>query len=741
MAKNLVIVESPTKCRTIKKFLGKDYEIKASMGHLRDLPKGEMGVDVTKGFDIKYVVDRAKSKVVKDLRNSAQKAQVIFLAPDHDREGEAIAWHLTHILKDSIKGKPVHRITFNQITKRAILVSIDKPTSLDLDMVNSQQARRVLDRIVGYNVSPLLWRVVAKNLSAGRVQSVALRMVCEKEELIRAFVPKEFWSFAAVCQKNEYEPFTATMTKWMGKKVDINTKKSADAVQAKLKKSDARLDSITKKTKKIRPLPPFITSSLQQTASSVLGFSPKKTMMVAQRLYEGVNIGSQTQGLITYMRTDSFRMANEAIASIRKIVQKQFGKTSLSSKTNVFKNRKAAQDAHEAIRPTDCSITPREISQILPKDQFKLYQLIWKRAVATQMTPCVVAQKKAVVAIGEGTFEARSSSVQEKGFTACYDKYFIPLGQKIDDVYKAGDAVDIKDWEQKQNFTKPPSRFTDGLLVKELEQKGIGRPSTYASIISTIVARTYVKLVKKQLVATELGMVVNKFLVSEFDSFFNFEFTSVMESELDEIELGKVEWKGFITKYYSSISSLIEQVDIKKAKKELEEPTDIICEKCGKPMVVKWGRAGRFIACTGFPKCRNLKNFSLDDKGKIVIEKQEDKKQEVLDEKCPKCSSALVKKKGRFGEFIACSNYPKCKFTKSLSLGISCPVCDGEIVERRGKKGKFYACSLYPKCKFASNRKPVNLSCPNCQNPYLVEAGRGGKTPAKKCPKCKTDFK
>ena len=739
MAKNLVIVESPAKCKTISKFLDKDFELKASMGHIRDLPKGSMGIEIDKNFKIKYVTDKSKSKIIKALKNSAEKAKTVYLASDHDREGEAIAWHLTYILKNQLKNKDIYRITFNEITKNAIKNAIKNPGQINLDMVNSQQARRVLDRLVGYSVSPLLWKVISKGLSAGRVQSAALRIVCEKDAIIKDFIPKEFWTFDSVFEKRGAKPFRAELTKFKGKKLKIDNEKNASQLLNTLKDSQAKIKSIITKEKKHHPLPPFITSSLQQAASTYLNFSPKKTMMVAQKLYEGINIGNQTIGLITYMRTDSFRMAKQAIDNIKETIKTVFGKEYLAKKTNIFKNKKRSQDAHEAIRPTNPSITPQSIQNELSVEQFKLYNLIWQRAIATQMSLCIVDSTKIDVAVGEAIFEAKGATIKSDGFSKCYTQYKITTGEILDLSYKENDVLIVSSLKNSQKFTKPPPHYSAASLVKELETLGIGRPSTYASTISTIVSRNYVKTVKKSLIATNLGFAVNSFLIACFDSFFNSSFTSDIEQELDNIELGKTDWKKFLTKYYNSIYSLIVAVDIKKAKNSLQETTDIICDKCGNLLIKKWGKMGEFLACSAFPKCRNIKNFIVNKDGKIEI-KDSANEIEFLEERCPKCSNQLLIKKGKFGRFIACSNFPKCKFTKSFSVGVKCPKCDGDIVERGGKKGTFYSCSNYPKCKFAITNKPINLECPICKNGFIVELPKESEF-TKQCPNCKEKFK
>jgi len=728
MAKDLIIVESPTKAKTIGKFLKGKYNIKASMGHIRDLPKKTIGVDIEKNFKPKYVSDTRQKKIVKELKTAVKEAETIYLASDHDREGEAIAWHLVESLKKEIKDKNIYRIIFNQITKDAIRKAISNPTKIDQNKVNSQQARRILERLVGYNVSPFLWKVITKSLSAGRVQSVALRIICEREDEIQKFEPKEYWKIEANLNKNELASFKAILTKIDGKKAELSNKEEADKIFADIKKNEFILQKIVASKRKVSPLPPYITSTLQQDASRVLGYSPKRTMSIAQQLYEGINIAGEAVGLITYMRTDSLRVASEAIASCRKLISERFGEKELSAKTTVFKSKKSAQDAHEAIRPSSPFRTPESIADGLSKEQLKLYTLIWQRFVATQMNPILLNSTKLEIAVSNTAFEAKGSTILEKGFSKVYPHSIIILGENIDKNYVEKDALNCQKLDALQKFTKPPARFTEASLIKELESNGIGRPSTYANITSTIRLRNYVLLIQRKFHPTDLGMTVNKFLVSNFASFFNVEFTAEMEDSLDKVEIGDTEWHELLKKYFSSLSELMENVDLKKAKQNLIVKTEHKCDKCDSEMILKWGRNGQFLACSNFPECKNIKNFKKDENGKIKIVEPE-----KLDEKCPQCESDLIIKTGRFGKFIACSDYPTCKFAKPFTIGIKCPDCeDGEITEKKSKKGKFYSCTNYPKCKFITNFKPVKLSCPECGHYYLEEHPKN----IKKCPKC-----
>ncbi len=738
MGKNLIIVESPAKAKTISKFLNNKFIVKASAGHIRDLPKKTIGVDIENGFKAKYVTDRSKSKIIKELREKAKDADAIYLASDHDREGEAIAWHILHVLKAEAKGKDVYRIVFNEITKKAIQKAMDTPGDIDMNKVDAQQARRILDRLVGYSISPVLWKVITSSLSAGRVQSVALRLICEKEEAIKAFVPVEFWSVEAVFSKDTLKPFKASLATWKGKAISKNVGSEKDALEIfdAIKEQQFNLDNIEKKQRKIHPGPAYITSTLQQDASRVLNFPPKKTMMLAQQLYEGIQVNSEHVGLISYMRTDSVRISNEAIASCRDLIQNTLGSSNLSSKPRIFSNKSKAQDAHEAIRPTDCKRLPADVKDFLENDQYRLYNLIWQKFVATQMAPIVVDSLQLSINGGEAVFKTSGSTIASPGFLKVYPHYSVSMGEEIDAGYNEGNSLKTNEMEPLQHFTKPPARFTEASLIKELESKGIGRPSTYASILNTIIQRAYVELIAKRLAPTNLGDTVNKFLVNNFDSFFNSEFTAEMESGLDEIEYGKFNWQELIGKYYSAIKDLIDKVDVKKAKEKLIQETDIECDKCHSKMVIKWGRKGEFLACPNYPECSNIKNFTREEDGTIKI-----KEEPKLDENCPECGNALLIKNGRFGKFIACSNYPKCKFTKPFTTGIKCPECkDGDILEKKSKKQKvFYSCSKYPECKFSTWNKPVNMSCPECNHPYVEEVTKNGKT-TKVCPNCKQEI-
>ena len=738
MPKGLIIVESPAKASTISKFLDHKFNVKASMGHIRDLPSKEMGVDIEKDFAPKYLIDLKKKKIIEELKVAMGEADSVYLASDHDREGEAIAWHLQQVLKKEIADKPVHRIIFNEITRKAIQESISHPGPIDMQKVDAQQARRILDRFVGYLISPILWKVISKDLSAGRVQSVALRLICEREAEIQSFVPKEFWKVETSFYKDKLPSFKGTLEHWQGKKAEIENQELAEQIIKAINGKDARLLKRSDSIRSVEPYPAFITSTLQQDASRLLNLSANKTMQIAQELYEGVDLDGERTGLITYMRTDSLRIAEEANYACRNLIEERFGKDYVHKSVRHYKNKNKAQDAHEAIRPTDPFKTPEAVAKYLSKDQLKLYTLIWQRFIATQMKPLKLKHTEVKVGIGEAQFASSGNEVNDDGFMKAWPYYSFPAGEKIANEYKEEDALLYEPFIPSQHFTTPPSRFTEASLIKELEAKGIGRPSTYASIITTIRVRKYVAMEKKSFVPTELGIQVNRFLVEKFDSIFNVKFTAEMEDKLDEVEYGKVIWHKLISQYYNQLLKLIGLIDVKQEKKDLQEVTDLVCDVCKKgKMVIKWGKQKQYLSCSRFPDCKNIKSFSKDADGKIKIEEPEQ-----LDEKCPQCESPLLLRNGRFGEFIACSTYPKCKYSRSISLGVKCPECgEGEVVKRSSKKGKlFYSCSTYPKCKWISNDKPVPIACAECGNPFLYEKYSKANGEFKLCPKCKKEY-
>jgi len=730
--KSLIIVESPTKTKTLKKFLGKGFEIQATLGHVKDLPKKKLGVDIENGFAPAYETIVGKGKVIDLLKKSAKSASIIYLALDPDREGEAIAQHVAEIL-DADPDK-VKRAVFDEITERAVKEGIANAGSINKDRAFAQQARRILDRIVGYKVSPILWKTISKRLSAGRVQSVALRLICEREDAIEAFKPTEYWSISAEF-KAKAGQFIANLATVDGKKIQISNNVDATKIVEEVKSEKFSIRKVKVEKKSRNPLPPFITSTMQQEAARRLYFSTQKTMRVAQSLYEGVEIGEAgSVGLITYMRTDSVRISNEALSSVRSVISQVYGKGYLPDKANHYKNRNRAQDAHEAVRPTYFEYSPQEIKIHLTKDQFKLYSLIWERFIASQMMPAQILQTSIECAGGRFLFRASGSQIVFDGFLRVYEDFKEEDangedGEQLLPAIKEGENLKILGVNPKQHFTKPPPRYTEASLVKELESKGIGRPSTYAQIIDTLEKRKYTEIQQRRFFPTELGRVVNKVLTNNFDRIFNVEFTAEMETELDKVELGTHNWQKVLQEFYVPFHKNLLEVEARKSeiKKETTKPTGIKCDKCGGEMVEKWGRHGKFLACSAYPNCKNTK--PLDGQNG----------DQTTNEQCPECGSGLVVKNGRFGRFLACSKYPDCKFTKSFTTGVKCPeeVCDGEIVERRSRKGKpFYSCSNYPKCKFAMWNKPVKQSCPQCDNSYQVEKYSKAKGNYLACPKC-----
>ena len=745
MGKSLLIVESPTKVNTLKKIVGKDFIIKASVGHLKDLPKKKLGVDVDNDFAPEYITIRGKGKILQELKTAAKKCDMIYLAPDPDREGEAIAHHIGNEVARFTKGKIV-RVTFNEITKKAVLEAIKNPTELNNNRVNAQQARRILDRLVGYKISPILWKKVHRGLSAGRVQSVALRIVCEREREILAFEPREYWSITLELEGSEKPQFQAKLFKIDGDKAEVANKAEADEILKGLEGAKPVLEDIVKKERKRNPSAPFITSTLQQEASRKLNFSPKKTMMLAQRLYEGIAMGRKgTVGLITYMRTDSVKLSDQALEEVRAFIPERYGKEFLPGTPNLYKSKKSAQEAHEAIRPTDVLLEPSTIKESLEKDMFRLYQLIWSRFVSCQMVPAVLDTTQFDVKMGKFLFRSNGSILKFAGFMKVYVESqddekgdAVQSSGKADDrllpALKKGEELKVQEVLPEQHFTQPPARFSEAMLVKELEDKGVGRPSTYAATISVIKDRDYIQNVDRRLQPVELGFMINDLLVENFPDIMTTEFTSKMEEQLDDIEAGKLEWVDALRSFYTPFKADLEKAEekMKDFKAEVEE-TDEVCEKCDQPMIIKWGRFGKFMACTGYPECKNTKDLG----GKS--DSEDGAKDDEVEGNCDKCDSPLIMKRGRFGKFIACSNYPECKFTKAIGLGITCPeeACEGEIAARRSKKGRtFYGCTKYPDCKFTSWDKPVAEACPECKNPFLIEKWKKNEDPSTLCPSC-----
>jgi DNA topoisomerase-1 len=718
--KSLLIVESPAKARTLGKFLGKNFVIKASVGHVKDLPKKELGVDVEKNFEPKYVVIEGKAKILRELKKAAKNAERILLAPDPDREGEAIAWHIAEELNsDSDK---VFRVVFNEITEKAVTEAVKKPRKIDINLVNAQQARRVLDRLVGYKLSPLLWRKVQRGLSAGRVQSVALRFVVDREREINAFKSKEYWSVTAEIEGKEPPPFNARLFRINDQKVDITNESEAKNIVETVSGKTFAVENIEKKKRKRFPAPPFITSTLQQEASRKLRFFAKKTMLIAQQLYEGLDLGTEGSiGLITYMRTDSVRVATEAQKEAKDFISGKFGADYAPPKHHVYKSKKTAQEAHEAVRPTSVFRTPESIKGYLTKDQYQLYSLIWNRFLASQMSVALFDQTSVDIKAEKCIFRATGTVVKFPGFMSLYTEGVDEATEEegLLPALKEGDVLKTISILPKQHFTQPPARYTEATLVKDLEAKGIGRPSTYAAIISTIQQRKYAEKTDGRFKPSELGVVVTDLLIEKFPELMDAGFTAKMENNLDKIEGAVYKWvkvvKDFYVPFDRELKGALESLG--RVKPE-DIPTDEKCEKCGKPMIIKWGRHGRFMACSGFPECKNAK--PLEQQGTEPGTQSTDIEQ--TDEKCGKCGAPMVLKSGRFGKFLACSEYPKCKTTKPVGTGVKCPEDGGEIVERRTKRGKiFFSCSNYPKCKFATWYKPVGKNCPDCGADFLVE--------------------
>lgn len=704
--KHLVVVESPAKAKTIERILGPDYKVMASMGHLRDLPKRTMGVDIENGFAPEYVNSTDRANVIKDLQKAANQCCDILLATDPDREGEAISWHLSKLLDVNPEDKV--RIAFHEITPPAIREAIRDPEPIDLDRVDAQQARRVLDRLVGYKLSPWLWRQVYRGLSAGRVQSVATRLICEREEEIRAFVPVEYWSIEAMYKTEKKESFKAKLTQIDGKDAELHNGEETDAAVKGIEGKEAEVTAVTKSRKQRKTKPPYTTSTMQQDAVNKLNFSSKKTMMLAQNLYEGVEIpGHGHVGLITYMRTDSTRISDEMIKQVRPYISETYGEDYLPAKPNVFSKSKEAQDAHEAIRPTSLSFPPSALSGILSRDQLRLYTLIWNRFIASQMAPQIQQSTSATLQCGIYTLKATGVHVLFDGFTIMQpskkkdseESDFLPP-------LKKGDIVKNTKVNGEQHFTAPPPRYTEASLIKTLEEKGIGRPSTYAPILDTIQKRRYVTKENKQFVPTEVGFKVTELLKKYFEGIINVDFTANLENWLDKIAEGKATYKKVMTDFYKVFAAELESanVEAEKDKKENQEVSDVTCEKCGAKMIVKMGRYGKYLACPNYPNCKNIKPYSLAEGP-----------EEVSDVKCDACGTLMVYRTGPYGRYLKC---PSCGANKAIVIdtGIVCPKChEGHMVQRRSHRGRiFYGCSRYPKCDMALWNEPINQFCETC---------------------------
>jgi DNA topoisomerase-1 len=784
MAKALVIVESPAKAKTINKYLGRGYTVIASMGHVRDLPKSKLGVDVDDGFTPVYEPLASRKKVLAELRAAAKDATDIYVATDPDREGEAIGWHLAEEL--GTRKKKIHRLMFNEITKKAVLEALKHPGSIDLKMVDAQQARRVLDRLVGYKISPILWDKVRRGLSAGRVQSVALKLICDREKEIGKFVPEEYWHVFAMLAGPQPPEFEAKLVKRGDETIKVGNEEEAKKVLRDLDGAAFIVSSVATKERKRNAAPPFITSKLQQTAR----FPVKRTMQIAQQLYEGVELqglgADEPVGLITYMRTDSARVSEDALAAVREHIGSVYGAEYVPEKPNVFKAKADAQDAHEAIRPTSMEYDPERVRPYLTPEQYSLYRLIWNRFVASQMPPATFDETTVDVQAGDYLFRVKGTVPKFPGWLAAYAAapdetatLSVPASgaaskeEEGDDSASGvlpplaeGDRLELKALRPEQKFTQPPPRFTEATLVKELEENGIGRPSTYASIIGVLQDREYTNKVEGRFKPTALGMIITDLLIKSFDDILDVEYTRGLEEDLDRIEQGKADYKGTLTTFYKKFKK-----DLAKAGKEMQNlkegiKTEEVCDRCGKPMVIKVGKFGPFVACSGYPDCTNTRELEKSDPGETVEADEEicencgkpmvlkrgrfgqflactgypeckttrklltsggslkaAKPDQILDEKCPRCESNLVIKQGRFGEFTACTKYPECKYVKLKGTGVMCPNNDkGEIVERKSRRGKaFYGCSNYPDCEFTLWKRPVAEACPTCGTPFLLE--------------------
>jgi DNA topoisomerase I len=753
MPKSLLIVESPTKAKTLGRYLGKDFIVKASVGHIKDLPRNKLGIDLEKDFQADYQLIREKKKVVKELSAAAAKADFIFLGPDPDREGEAIAWHIAEEIQAG--KKPIHRVLFYEITKKGIEEALAHPRELNRERYEAQQARRILDRLVGYLISPILWQKVAKGLSAGRVQSVALRLICEREKEIQDFTSEEYWTIEAEllpilpdgkAEVGEQKHFTANLWRCRKKKCAVSSAEDANHQVDILRSLNYQVSKVDLKKRPKHPSPPFITSTLQQEAARRLRFSAKRTMMVAQKLYEGIEVGDEgAVGLITYMRSDSTRLSPDAVQTARTYIAATWSAAYLPAKPVFYKARAGAQDAHEAIRPTDVERTPEMVAPHLSREQLSLYTLIWKRFVASQMAPAQIAQTTVDIAAGDYLFRATGSVVEFPGFTVLYvESQENGEGGKSGETFLPelveGQALSLLDLKARQHFTQPPARFSEASLIKELEELGIGRPSTYATILSTILDREYVTLQKLRLQPTELGWIINGLLVQNFPNIIDTDFTAKMEKSLDEIEQGQDPYLKVLDEFYQQFSGTLKNAQSNMLNlKGAGWPTDLKCPRCGdRGLQIRWSRNGPFIACSGYPECSFSSNYERDEKGRIRLLEEKESTGEI----CDKCGRPMVLKRGRFGTFLACSGYPDCKNTRSLSTGIPCPRegCSGQLVERVSKTGRhFYGCNQYPACKTLVSGKPVEATCPGCGATVLFEkkGRKGGRKMICLNPSCK----
>jgi len=736
VAKNLVIVESPAKARTLERYLGKDFTVKASVGHVKDLPANKLGINIDKEFKPQYQVLRGKKKIIEELRKAASRADAVYLGPDPDREGEAIAWHIAEEI--GATEKPIRRVLFYELTRKAIKEALQKPNELNLKLYEAQQARRILDRLVGYMISPLLWEKVRAGLSAGRVQSVALRLICEREEEIHAFEKEEYWTIEArlsplVGSVTGPMPFTAQLIRCKKKKCVIGSQAEADRHVQALKSAAYRVSAVEKKQRQKGASPPFITSTLQQDAARKFHYSAKQTMSIAQRLYEGIEIGQDgAVGLITYMRTDSTRLSQDAVQAAREFISNRWGDKYLPSKPIFYKSRQTAQGAHEAIRPTDVGRTPESVSKYLTKEQLNLYALIWQRFVACQMAPALIDQTTVDVSAGDYTLRAVGSVILFQGFLVLYEEGKDEpedgeSGERLPELSR-DQPLDLLGIEPKQHFTQPPPRYTEASLIKTLEDLGIGRPSTYATIISTVLEREYVLRWKQRLLPTELGMMINHLVSDNFPNIVDAKFTANMEKDLDEIEHGGRRSQHLLSDFYGPFSETLELA--RKGMANLKStgwPTELNCPRCASPLSIRLSRSnGAFLACSAYPKCSFTSDYERDEKGRI--HPVEPKKAADTGEVCEKCGKPMALKRGRYGAFLACSGYPVCRNTRPVSTGIRCPRegCGGELVERTGRRGRFYGCNKYPACKMLFQGEPVKERCPSCNAPVIFR--RQGKT-------------
>jgi DNA topoisomerase-1 len=730
----LVIVESPTKARTITKYLGKGFRVMASVGHIRDLPKSRLGIDLDHDFTPEYIVIKGKTKIVSEIKKAAKAANRVYLAPDPDREGEAIAWHIAQELgSDNLS-----RVYMHEITEKGVREAMAAPMAIDIKKVDAQQARRVLDRIVGYKISPLLWQKVQRGLSAGRVQSVAVRIICEREKEVLAFVREEYWSIDAKVSAQQPPAFSARLLERGGEAIAIPDQATSDAILRDLAGLPFVISSVITKERRKNPAPPFTTSSLQQEAVRKLGFTSKRTMAIAQQLYEGVTVtGEGAVGLITYMRTDSVRVSPDFQRETADWIQETYGPDYRPQTPPVYRSKKLAQEAHEAIRPTGVMRVPDRIQSNLTHEQYLLYKLIWNRFLSSQMNPAILDVTRIDIAAGDFLFRSTGSVVKFDGFTVLYlekkegkaeEEEEGLDGEKRLPRVSVGEALTCSAFDPKQHFTEPPPRYNEALLIHDLEEQGIGRPSTYAAIISTIQDRKYVEKLENRFHPTDMGNMVNDLLMAHFSEVVDIEFTARMEEGLDRVEEGEQNWVETVRQFYAPFSQSLERAMEKMPNiKRQEIPTDEVCEKCTKPMVIKFGRFGQFMACTGYPECKNTKEIA---KGEKSAGGDAATPVEITSEACEKCGKPMKIKVGRFGRFMACTGYPDCESTKPISTGVSCPEenCGGALVEKKTKRGKnFYSCSHYPTCKFAIWDRPVARPCPVCHAPFLIEKNRSGQ--------------